>query len=69
MSNRINLNELARQITLAEGLSQRQSIGQIREMLGILGHRWRHMTDEEVQQEVDCIRERAGLNSQHRQND
>lgn len=65
-TERINLNDLVRDITLQEGLSQRQSIAQIRETIGILGHRWRNMSDEEVQQEVACIRERAGLQSQHR---
>lgn len=66
MSTRINLNKLAREITLAEGREQRHSIAQIKETLGILGSRWRNMTGEEVQQEVECIRERAGISSQHR---
>lgn len=66
MNSRVNLNDLVRDITLQEGLEQRQSVAQVREIVGILGHRWRSMSDEEFQQEADCIRERAGLRSQHR---
>lgn len=67
--NRINLSEMAREITLKEGLEQRQSIAQVREILGIIGDRWRNMSDEEFLQEANCIRKRAGINSAHRESE
>lgn len=62
-----NLNDLAREITLMEGLAKKQSIAQIKETLGLLGARWREMGEEVALQEFQCIMDRAGSLSSHRQ--
>lgn len=56
----INLNELAKEITLLEGKSESINIAQVKEMIAILGNRWRAMEMNEVIEEVNAIRDRAG---------
>ena len=70
MNARTNLRELASDIARTEGLSQSSGgAPQVQEILGIMGERWRQMKWRDVWKEVRCIRERAGLRSQHREKD
>jgi hypothetical protein len=69
MNNKVNLNTIVNELTRAEGLKKRQSVAQMKEMIGLLGTRWRNMTEEEYLQEASCIRERAGLLSEHNSKD
>lgn len=57
---RANLNKLAREITLVEGLEKSISIAQVKEVLGILGERWRDGTVEQMAAEVSALVSRAG---------
>lgn len=66
-SSQINLNALTREVALAEGLGQGVGVAQVREIIGILGHRWRNMPAAQAQAEVHCIMQRAGLRSAHRE--
>lgn len=68
MTARTNLNDLARDITIMEGLEQNQSVAQVKETLGLLGIRWRSMPLDEAIQEFECILERAGALSSHKEN-
>lgn len=65
--SRTNLNDLASDIATAEGLEQSVGVAQVKEILGILGERWRGMHDVDVIAEVRCITARAGTDSAHRE--
>lgn len=56
----VNLNDLARELTLVEGKSESMNIGDTKEMLAVLGQRWRSMPEEEAEAEFRAILERAG---------
>ena len=60
-----NLNQLAEEITKLEGKRISLPIGQIKEVLGILGRRWRAMTSVRVIDEINSIIKRAGSNETH----
>lgn len=61
----VDLNELAVAITKEEGLSLSLSVAQIKEVLAILGRRWRSMPPEEAALEIMAIVERGGAESEH----
>ena len=60
-----NLNTLAEELTHVEGLAEELSIAQIKEILSILGIRWRTMRENEAFQEFRAILEKAGKYSKH----
>lgn len=62
---KVNLNDLAHQVTLMEGLNSEQSVAQIKETIALLGIRWRSLSEEEALDEFRNIRERAGSSSEH----
>ena len=51
----VNLNELAKEITLKEGLKESISIAQVKEIIKIFGNRWQSMTFDGVVEEVNTI--------------
>lgn len=63
-----NLVALASEIAQREGL-QRGAGGtpQVLEILGLLGARWRRLSQHEMLREVACIVERGGVRSAHEQ--
>lgn len=61
-----NLQELASDLAREEGLGKSIGVAQMAEVLGLLGERWRGMSQIEILVEVSCIRDRAGLRSAHR---
>lgn len=61
-----NLNTIAEEVTAAEGLKTSVSIGQVKEIIGIMGDRWRNMPIDKAQAEFAAIITRAGLRSQAR---
>lgn len=63
---RINLNELAAELTLAEGLKVSITDAQVKELLGCLGRRWRKQP-EMILAEVAAIVERAGKRGRGRE--
>lgn len=65
---RINLNEIMRELAKKEGLTQNQPVAQVKEVIALLGLRWREMSDEQAQAEFEAIKNRAGLNSRHNPN-
>jgi len=58
----VNLNTLANEIAAEEGLLESVSVAQVKEILGILGRRWRGMDTVESDLEYRAIIDRAGLN-------
>jgi hypothetical protein len=56
----MNLNELAKYITTEEGLNEQVDITQVKEILGILGRRWRNLSEEQFLEEVNLIKTNAG---------
>jgi len=66
MTVRANLNDLARDITLQEGLDSNQNIGDVKEVLALLGIRWRNMPLEEAMIEINCLIARGGKLSDHK---
>ena len=66
MSQKTNLNTLAQELTVAEGLGQSLSIGQVKEVLALLGIRWRNMPMEDAMAEISCLMERGGKLSEHK---
>lgn len=60
-----NLNTLARDLTLNENLKKSLSIAQVKEILALLGLRWRNLPTEDFLFEVDLILKNAGKSSQH----
>lgn len=62
---KVDLDKLARDLTVEEGLKQSLAVAQVKEVLACLGRRWRFMPPEEFAAEVAAIVERAGLRSQH----
>jgi hypothetical protein len=56
----MNLNELAKYITTEEGLNEQVDITQVKEILGILGRRWRNLSEEQFLEEVNLIKSNAG---------
>ena len=56
----MNLNELAKHITIEEGLNEQVDITQVKEILGILGRRWRNLSEEQFLEEVNLIKTNAG---------
>lgn len=60
-----NLNEMAQQLTLIEGLADQLNITQIKEVLGLLGIRWRAMAHDDFLEEVMAIRHKGGVGSSH----
>jgi len=66
MTARANLNDLARDITLQEGLDSKQNIGDVKEILALLGIRWRNMPLEEAMIEINCLISRGGKLSDHK---
>lgn len=61
---RANLNELAADISRQEGLGQ--GIGQVKEVLALLGIRWRNMSLEDAMIEINCLITRGGKLSEHK---
>lgn len=59
---KINLNHLATQIRNQDKGEQNLSLVSVKEILGILGRRWREMTTKQMLSEIKAIYERAGLN-------
>ena len=60
-----NLNILANELTYVEGLAEELSVGQIKEILAILGIRWRSMSEDEAFKEFQAILKKAGKYSRH----
>lgn len=60
-----NLNILANELTYVEGLAEELSVGQIKEILAILGIRWRSMSEDEAFKEFQAILKKAGKYSKH----
>jgi len=65
---KVNLNEMMRDLAKKEGLSLNQPIGQVKEVIALLGLRWRAMDSDLAQAEFEAIRDRAGSNSLHNPN-
>lgn len=65
----MNLNKLAKEITVMEGLKQSLSIAQVKEVIALLGIRWRKMIadkeEDRMDNEIDLIILRAGEESEH----
>ena len=57
----MNLNELAKEIATAEGKKVEVNIAQIKEILGVLGKRWRDMNIDDFYDEAHLIRNKAGM--------
>jgi hypothetical protein len=55
----VDLNEFAKEITLIEGKKQSISIAQVKEVIKILGDRWRDMVEPDAIIEFQMIREGA----------
>lgn len=60
-----NLNEMAVQLTEAEGLAQQLNVTQIKEVIALLGIRWRGMAHDDFLDEVMAIRHKGGVGSAH----
>lgn len=60
-----NLNILANELTYVEGLAEDLSVAQIKEILAILGIRWRTMSEHEAFKEFQAILNKAGKYSRH----
>jgi hypothetical protein len=58
----VNLNDLARDLTLVEGKDNSVGIADVKEILAVLGDRWRSMPEEQALEEFRAIIERAGTN-------
>lgn len=56
----VNLNDLARDLTLMEGKEKSLNIGDTKELLAVLGERWRGMSVDAALLEFAAIRDRAG---------
>jgi hypothetical protein len=56
----MNLNELARVLTLEEGGKRSATIAQTKELLGVLGRRWRRIGWIGALKDVVAIMTRAG---------
>lgn len=52
----LNLNELAVYIAEAEAGKEEISIAQIKEVINILGNRWKSMDEEEALREFELIK-------------
>lgn len=64
----MNLNELAKYIAVKEGLNEQVDITQIKEILGILGRRWRSLSEEQFLEEVNLIKSNAGKSREEEKN-
>jgi len=62
----INLNELASNIRSEDRGEQNLSLTDVKEIIGILGDRWRNMHSQEFLDEVVAIYNRAGINRQNK---
>lgn len=60
-----DLNEMAAEITRAEGLSKSLNVTEIKEVIALLGIRWREMSEQGFLNEALAIRAKAGLGSAH----
>ena len=58
--HQVNLNDGAAQIAATEGLLESVSIAQVKELLGILGRRWRKVSPAQAFDEYAAIVDRAG---------
>lgn len=58
--HQVNLNDVAAQIAAEEGLLESVSIAQVKELLGILGRRWRTVSPAQAFDEYAAIIDRAG---------
>jgi len=65
---RANLNELASDIARQEGLASGVGVGQVKEILALLGIRWRNMPLEDAMIEINCLISRGGKLSEHKRN-
>lgn len=63
--NGVDLNVLAAELTKYEGLGKSINIAQVKELLGVIGYRWRNMTDDQVHEEINSIITKAGIHSKH----
>lgn len=61
----VDLNDLADDLARKEGLSESLSSAQIREVIGLLGRRWRSQEISRTMLEMHAIFDRAGLQSAH----
>lgn len=61
-----NLNDIASELATAEGLGKSVGVAQVKEILGLLGARWRDLTPGETLAEVCCLVQRGGKRSSHR---
>lgn len=57
----VDLNEFAQTLSKAEGLKKRVPLTQVKELLGLLGDRWRELPEEQVKAEIAAVINRAGL--------
>ena len=63
---RANLNLLAFDIARQEGLRRGIGIAQVKEVLALLGIRWRNMDLESAMIEINCLLSRGGKLSEHK---
>ena len=63
---RANLNQLATEIAIQEGLSFGVGVAQVKEILALLGIRWRNMPLEDAMVEINCLISRGGKLSEHK---
>lgn len=61
----MDLNKLAKELTEMEGLKESCTVAQVKEIIALLGIRWRTMDYSVVMTEVEAILQRAGNQSQH----
>ncbi len=61
-----NLNELAADISRQEGLARGVGVAQVKEVLALLGIRWRNMPLEDAMIEINCLVTRGGKLSEHK---
>lgn len=59
-----NLNKLVLEIITKEGKKEQVTIAQVREIIGVMGQRWRDMKTHDVLREVASICEKAGTRVQ-----
>lgn len=61
----VDLNDFALELSKSEGLTKKVPVTQVKELVGILGARWRNLPEEDVKAEISAIINRAGLRSEH----
>lgn len=59
-----NLNKIAVDITRREGKLQNMTIAQVKEIIAVIGMRWREMPFGDVLREVAAIYEKAGMSNE-----